>query len=64
MSAAISREVLEARIEQERAALADTLQELRAETRRRFDVRLRVVERPAAWLGGALLVGFLMGVRR
>lgn len=64
MSAAISREVLEARIERERAALADTLQELRAETRRRLDVRRRVVERPSAWLGGALLVGFLIAVRR
>lgn len=64
MSAALSRELLQARIEREREELADALQDLRVQARERVDVRRHVRERPSAWLGGALLVGFLYGVRR
>ncbi len=64
MSAAASREVLEARIVRERAALAEALVDLRDQAYAEVDLRRRVRERPSAWLAGALVVGLLLGVRR
>jgi len=64
VSAALSREVLEARIVCERAALAEALGDLRDRARTEFDLRHRVREHPSAWLAGALLIGLFMGVRR
>ena len=64
MSAAASREVLEARIVRERAALAEALVDLRDQACAEVDLRRRVRERPSAWLAGALVVGLLLGVRR
>jgi hypothetical protein len=64
MSAAISREVLEERIEREKAALAEALSALRERARAKVDLGGRVREKPSAWLAGAVVLGFLMGVRR
>ena len=64
MSSAVSREVLEERIEREKAALAETLTALRDRARAQVDVSNHVRERPLAWLAGAVVLGFLMGVRR
>ncbi|MCX5740436.1 MAG: hypothetical protein NTZ61_18440 [Proteobacteria bacterium] len=64
MSAALSRDVLEARIVCERAALARALGDLRDQARAELDLRRRVRERPSAWLAGALVIGFFWGVRR
>jgi len=64
MSAATSRELLEARIVREREALAEALEDLRAQARAKVDLGRRVRERPSAWLAGALLLGFLWGARR
>ena len=64
VSAALSREVLEARIVREREALAEALGDLSERARAEVDPRRRVRARPAAWLAGALVIGFLMGVRR
>lgn len=64
MNAALSREVLEARIARERAALAEALVDLGDQTRAQLDLRRRVRERPAAWLAGALTIGLLLGVHR
>lgn len=64
MSAALSREVLEARIVRERQALAEALADLREQARAEVDLRRHVRERPVAWLAGALVIGFLLGVRR
>lgn len=64
MSAAVSREVLEERIEREKAALAEALSALRERARARVDLAGRVREKPSAWLAGAVVLGFLMGVRR
>lgn len=64
MSTALSREVLEARIVRERAALTEALGDLRDQARAELDLRRRVRERPAAWLAGALVIGLLLGVRR
>ena len=64
MSAAISRGGLEARIVRERRALAEALSDLGERARAEVDPRRWVRERPAAWLAGALVVGFLLGVRR
>lgn len=64
MSAAVQREVLEARIQRERQELSATLEELQARARAEIDVRGRVRENPSAWLAGAMLVGFWWGVRR
>jgi hypothetical protein len=61
---AAPREVLEARILRERAALAEALAALRERALAGVDLRRRVRARPTAWLGGALAIGFLMGVRR
>ena len=63
MNAALPREALEARIAREREALAEALGDLREQARAGLDLRQRVRERPTAWLGGALLVGFVVGVR-
>ncbi len=64
MSAAISREGLEARIVRERRALAEALGDLGERARAEVDPRRWVRERPVAWLAGAFVVGFLLGVRR
>ena len=64
MSEASSREVLEARIVNERKALAEALCDLRKRAGEELDLRRRVRAHPAAWLAGALVIGFLMGVRR
>ena len=64
MNAALSREVLEARIVRERVALAEALGDLREQVRAELDLRRRVRERPAAWLAGALTIGLLLGLRR
>ena len=64
MSAALTRDRLEAQIARERDALAETLEELRVRTTTKLDLRQRVRERPSAWLGGALLVGFCLALRR
>ena len=64
VSAAVSREVLEARIVRERRALAEALGDLRERARAEVDPRRRVRAQPAAWLAGALVIGFLLGVRR
>jgi ElaB/YqjD/DUF883 family membrane-anchored ribosome-binding protein len=64
MSSAVSREVLEERIEREKAALAETLTALRDRARAQVNVSNYVRERPSAWLAGAVLLGFLLGVRR
>lgn len=64
MSTACSREVLEARIVQDRRELSQALDELRDRALAEVDLRRRVQARPLAWLAGALAIGFLMGVRR
>lgn len=64
MSAAVSRELLEARIEREREQFAEALEDLRSHVRAHTDLGLRVRARPAAWLAGALVLGFLWGARR
>jgi hypothetical protein len=64
MSAAASREVLEARIARQRRALAVALGDLGKRAREEIDPRRWVREQPAAWLAGALVVGILLGVRR
>jgi hypothetical protein len=65
------REILEARVEQRREELADAIEDVRAGAlarvdfaKSRLDLRRQVRRRPAAWLAGAWVVGFLMGVRR
>lgn len=64
MTAAISREVLEARIARERLALADAIGELRTRARAELELETQVRERPSVWLGGAPLLGFWLGARR
>jgi len=64
MSAAVSREMLEQRIVREKAALAKALADLRERARAEVDLSRHVQARPSAWLAGALVLGFLMGVRR
>ena len=64
MSAAFEREVLEARIVREREALAEALGSLGERVRAEVDLRRRVRANPSAWLAGALVIGFLLGVRR
>ena len=64
MSAALSRDVLEARIVREREALAEALGDLCDQARAEVDLRRRVREHPSAWLAGALVIGLLLGVRR
>jgi hypothetical protein len=64
MNATLSREVLEERIVREKAALAEALAALRERARADLDLSRRVRARPSAWLAGALVLGFLWGVRR
>jgi hypothetical protein len=64
MNASLSREALEERIVREKAALADALAALRDRARADLDLSSRVRARPSAWLAGALVLGFLWGVRR
>ena len=64
MSASLSREVLEERIVREKAALAQALADLRERARADLDLSGHVRARPSAWLAGALVLGFLWGVRR
>ena len=64
MSAALEREALEARILSERRALAEAVSALCERARSELDLRHRVRSNPSAWLAGALLIGFLLGVRR
>ncbi len=64
MSAAISREVLEARIARERQALVEALSDLRERAFAEVDLRRHVRANPSAWLAGAVVIGFLLGVRR
>jgi hypothetical protein len=64
MNPALSREVLEERIVRDKAALAEALAALRERARAGMDLSRRVRARPAAWLAGALVLGFLWGLRR
>jgi len=64
VSAASPREVLEERIVRQRRALAEALDDLGERARAEVDPRRWVRARPAAWLAGALVIGFLLGVRR
>ena len=64
MSSAISREMLEERIEREKKALAGALADLRDRARAQVNLSNRVREKPSAWLVGAVVLGFLIGVRR
>lgn len=64
MNAAPSREVLEGRIVRERQALAEALGDLQKRAQAGLDLRRHVRARPSAWLAGALVIGFLWGVRR
>jgi len=64
MRAAPSREVLEARIVGGREALAEALGDLGERARAEVDPRRSIRGHPAAWLAGALVIGFLLGVRR
>jgi hypothetical protein len=64
MSAAASREVLEARILRQRRALAVAFGDLGERAREEIDPRRWVRAQPAVWLAGALVIGFLLGVRR
>jgi hypothetical protein len=64
MSAELSRDVLAARIVDERAALAAALGDLRDQARAELDLGRHVQERPSAWLAGALVVGLVLGMRR
>ena len=64
MNAAVSREVLQARIALERGALAQALGDLRERACAEVDPRRHVRAHPVAWLAGALMIGFLFGVRR
>jgi hypothetical protein len=64
MNASLEREALEERILREKAALRDALEALRDRARADLDLSRRVRARPSAWLAGALVLGFLMGVRR
>ena len=64
MSAAPSRELIEARLAREREALADVLEDLRLRARAELDLRQRIRERPAAWIAGALAFGVFLGIRR
>jgi len=64
VSEASSREVLEARIVNERKALAEALRDLSQRAGEELDLRRRVRAHPSAWLAGALAIGFLLGLRR
>jgi hypothetical protein len=64
MSAAVSREVLEARIECSRRALTEAVADLGERAHAELDPRRAIQTRPEVWLAGALVIGFLMGVRR
>jgi hypothetical protein len=64
VSPLVSRELLEARIDREREALIEALDDVRERTRAELDVARRVRERPLAWLVGASLVGLWLGARR
>jgi hypothetical protein len=64
MSAAASREVLEARIQRSRRALTEAVGDLGERARAELDPRRGIRARPAAWLAGALVIGFLLGARR
>jgi hypothetical protein len=64
MSAALSKEELEARLARETEALSDSIDTLRERARREVDLRNRVRERPSAWLAGALVFGMWIGARR
>jgi hypothetical protein len=64
MSAAMSREELEARIARQRKALTVAFGDLGERAREEIDPRGWVRAQPAVWLAGALVIGFLLGVRR
>ena len=64
MSSAVSCEMLEERIVREKAALAEALAALRERARAQVNLAGRVRAKPSAWLAGAVVLGFLMGVRR
>jgi hypothetical protein len=64
VSAAVTRELIEARLAREREAFSDVLEDLRLRARLDLDLRRRVRERPLAWLAGALALGFFLGTRR
>jgi hypothetical protein len=50
-------------IERARQQIELSVADLRAEVRRTFDVQRMVAERPLAFLGGALVLGFALGFR-
>lgn len=64
MSSAASRETLEARLVHQRRALVEALGDLGESARAEVDPQRWVRARPAAWLAGALVIGFLLGARR
>jgi hypothetical protein len=64
MSAALSREELETRIVRGRRALSEALGDLSEQARGELDLARRVRANPSAWLAGAVVIGFLLAVRR
>jgi hypothetical protein len=64
MNGGAQRELLEARIEREQQQLIEVLGGLRERVRGELDPRRRIQERPSAWLAGAALLGFWLGMRR
>jgi hypothetical protein len=63
-AAVVQARLLEARLEREKEALAETLEDLGQIARDRTDLRRRVRERPVVWLAGALAIGFWLGASR
>jgi hypothetical protein len=63
-AAVVEARLLEARLEREKEALAETLEDLGQIARDRTDLRRRVRERPVVWLAGALAIGFWLGASR
>ena len=61
-----SREMtaIHARLLRDKLRFRTALQSLTTATRTKVDVRRHVLDRPVAWLGGALALGFLLGARR
>jgi len=61
MTAAPSRELVEARLDREREELAELLEDLGARARAGLDLRRRIRAHPIAWLLGATVLGVWLG---
>jgi len=59
-----AKQVLETHLALARDDLSRALEDVRERASAHLDVSRRVRERPSAWLAGALLLGFWLGVRR